>query len=695
MVEAWVTDAQILDDDKALKQIEHSVLLKTSVVEQFLESYHRPSLALVAPKGFGKTFILKLKRLQLDDVTCLPHGTIVSRPITRAPTLSLETMTYLGQSGPWQSVWELAIAVTVIRADSLNKSAEEQRDLESQIRSDPLLELIRRGDIDTPFEVVDFLLRLNRKALIDSLESSGEIISILSRVKRKYALFIDNIDEYVDEYLKARRTLPQVPQINFSNLWNNAQVGAWLAIRQLQGINPHVKVYFSLRKEAYHHAQSHEPLFSNLDDAFSTELRYDPEELIAIIENNIRVEKPSRMAQGDRSDLISAFIGRDALRVVNTGTGTVEHILDYWLRHCVGRPRDAMFIGKKISSIDPQKRTGSKVRGAITSAAASSVEKLFNESRHHIQDFDPKLLARALPSNVLSRAQLELSSKAYEGFLENEGVSAGREDSHVFCMLYSLGLIGILRQDQNEPGRYHQEFPAIGEYPVARTNCLPIADYYFLHPALSDYIIVRDETFVERLHRYNIVGPGRLWREPTDYVFVVVGDMVGYRKAIMNRPGPTASFPEFWKKAFERATSELQLKELSGGDSFLLADRSALRIIEACRSIAAQLAGSEYGISVRVGGHSGFWRLGSAEHKEVAISDIVGVAARIEPHAERNTILVSEQFFKGVEATDNSELISQFSLWGQAVGEDGEVLPTVISKPHEPVEATRLYSLLL
>jgi hypothetical protein len=35
-------------------------------------------------------------------------------------------------------------------------------------------------------------------------------------------------------------------------------------LRRLHGINPHVRIFVSIRKEAYQHAAQNEPQFSNL-----------------------------------------------------------------------------------------------------------------------------------------------------------------------------------------------------------------------------------------------------------------------------------------------------------------------------------------------------------------------------------------------------------------------------------------------
>ena len=64
---AWVEDAQQITEIKELNSSQNSVLLRTAEVEEFLSNVTLPSHALIAPKGFGKTFVLKLKRISLQE----------------------------------------------------------------------------------------------------------------------------------------------------------------------------------------------------------------------------------------------------------------------------------------------------------------------------------------------------------------------------------------------------------------------------------------------------------------------------------------------------------------------------------------------------------------------------------------------------------------------------------------------------
>ena len=75
--DAWVEDARNLDNAEQLVHSAHGILLETPAIGDFLRNETNKRI-VVAPKGYGKTFLLKSKRILLqrnsENLSCLPES---------------------------------------------------------------------------------------------------------------------------------------------------------------------------------------------------------------------------------------------------------------------------------------------------------------------------------------------------------------------------------------------------------------------------------------------------------------------------------------------------------------------------------------------------------------------------------------------------------------------------------------------
>jgi len=644
---AWIEDAQVLTKERDLSRSQKSLLKRTTDVDHFLSERHLTSTALVAPKGFGKTFVLKLKRISLQDQDyhCIPHGRIVDRPRDRPPILPNDILDLLARSEHWETLWQIAFTISLLKGYKSDTEAHAfLDDIRRHSKGNPRLEtILAEAHIDTPFEIVHCCLSASRGEFYDIIDKSQFITAAYSRFNRQCAIFIDNIDEYLESYINIDRSRRDDTHTLYLRLWHNGQIGAWRAIRRLHGVNPHIRIYMSLRKEAYHFASDFDPSFSNLK-AFSIELRYSKSDIREIIEKNITNEP--RLVDKNANVPIVRFLGKANEQISNSGTGKSESALDYWLRHCTGRPRDAMEIGGEISKISAEERSISSVRSAINSAASQRVQTLFREVAPFFEGFFPDLLPKIIRTNVLTRDQVKAAAAKYsELACEKYGQSA-QSTAHPFCALYAIGLIGIVTEDRDRFGSLIQRFSSVGQVPFGTVGVLPYAKTYLIHPSLSDFIINKDATFLSNLNRQNIVGDGLEWRSEEEIRFVALGDMRGFRSKIMGSVGGSQTFDRFWTSVFAQHTNGLDFAQTSGGDSLVIADRSPIRLIRSIKSLATSLRKSGYNLQMRVGAHSGHWRLNldddGGAHPEM--SDIVGIAARLEPLGKAGAMIFTDKF---------------------------------------------------
>ena len=89
--DTWVEDARNLDNAEQLLQSAHGILLETPAIGDFLRNETNKRI-VVAPKGYGKTFLLKSKRILLqrnsENLSCLPDNQLVDATISDSPSLS-------------------------------------------------------------------------------------------------------------------------------------------------------------------------------------------------------------------------------------------------------------------------------------------------------------------------------------------------------------------------------------------------------------------------------------------------------------------------------------------------------------------------------------------------------------------------------------------------------------------------------
>src|SRR6201987_572790 len=112
---AWTVDA---DDIPVCDDFNESLLHRTHEIDGFLRSARDDKFIVIGTKGFGKTLLLKAKRILYQRegrAACLPTGILLDKPIGDK-IFSRELLAFFVVSPlPWAKIWLTAIALATLK----------------------------------------------------------------------------------------------------------------------------------------------------------------------------------------------------------------------------------------------------------------------------------------------------------------------------------------------------------------------------------------------------------------------------------------------------------------------------------------------------------------------------------------------------------------------------------------------------
>jgi len=350
---------------------------------------------------------------------------------------------------------------------------------------------------------------------------------------------------------------------------------------------------------------------------------------------------------------MSRLVGKANKLVDHRFVSKPEHIFDYFLRHALYRPRDLMFIGGEIVKIDPSQRSAEAIRAAVDTATKTIVDSIIGEMRPFFTVPNRELLFRRIEANVLTLDQLEEVSSAYVADLgDAQSRDPDDEIGHPFSVLHKLGLLGTVRLEFGNQGRWRQCFLQPTEIQINNDPELPVSEYYLIHPALDQSIYEKSAgKFTRGYDTRNIIGNQLEWEDPITYSFVLKGDVVGYSH-VMN----SELYEIVTRKLYEWAREicrDLMFVNVSAGDSILLIDGSSERIVRCAKELVRRAGDfQERPMKMRFGGAAGpiaFERMrrmhsGSWDTITVPMGLALRTSALLEPLAAPGCALVEERF---------------------------------------------------
>src|SRR6202047_4981182 len=580
--DAGVEDARNLDNAEQLLHSAHGILLETPAIGDFLRNETSKRI-VVAPKGYGKTFLLKSKRILLqrnsENLSCLPDNQLVDATISDSPSLSQADVQRFVDYAFWCQVWSAALMVSVVKSSAKFYPLDP-----ADFRSAVMRQLLLSSYPVSPFDALKRLINSGRE--FQQARRSHDLTTLMlyyRQIRRTVAVFVDTIDEYFEGYVDSgdptEADASYLHRNKDSRIWIVGQLGICRAIRELLGVNPHVKIFVSIRKEAFNSLDYYDRNAVNIS-SLVVQLHYSGEDLSRIFDKNIEAMQRDDLAQPREAMPIARFIGASNMRIVNPITKKSEFFYDFVLRHTLYRPRDLMLIGGKIAQIPAVERTQENLRAAVDQAAGEIVRHYLAEMRG-FTDVPDRLLFSLIPSNVLERSALKRIAQAYVAQMQVKQPSGF--DPHPFCALYRLGLLGVVRRSREEKDVQIFRRPHDIEHEVTKLT-LPAGRFYLFHPALDDIIAQSSSEYIRAFHTHNVIGHGNRWHEGRIFKCAAKGDLNRYSR-VLNDPVVGEHFTRYLGNEFEKCRNEVEYAALESGDSVVLVDDSADRVLSAARSL--------------------------------------------------------------------------------------------------------------
>ena len=656
---AWTVDA---DDIRVAEDFDESLLHRTPEIDSFLTPDRDDKFIVIATKGFGKTLLLKAKRIlyQRDGrAGCLPIGNLLDKPIGDK-IFGREAIAFFAASPlPWSKLWLTAIALATLKHVGAADGLAVNPRLTGLIDDERL-----QSVIDHFVRLLDFTPSELQRCATDT---DGHLVPRLRAVKAPLAIFIDGVDEYFNKHVEALGVSPSVTGELSPNVWHWAQLGLVEVAYQLRRINHHLKVFAAVRKEAYARLPQRTAMSQQYRGS-AVDIVYSPESLREIFVNNIRLLKADRMIRPEqlRTDPLAAFLGRS--HVTHTYTREDEDVFEYVCRHTLLRPRDLMTIGERLAALRPEERRNEyRLKEAVNHAATEIAHEYLAEIAPHTGDLDLERFLRRLPGHVLTRHEVE------NLFEEHSAEAGSADDKHVFCAMYRAGLVGYVHYDRIR-GASVQRFLRPGESTLEADGVLPRATRYLMHPVLSDVIGRINPGYLERIDRVNIAGYGRPWREAesvdrpvrVDMLCVLKADVQGFSTLMRTR----ADAPV--RKALEDAVQKwghgAEVIEARDGDAVMIVHADPVALAQMARQIMDDVYQAPGRPRLRIALHHGEVQTHERDGDLAAViagGDAILCVARVEPHVEPGQIWATEEF--------RHELSQRPSLWRttRVPGRDG------------------------
>jgi TIR domain len=489
-MKAWSIDANTIDfDDLKTGQL-NNYMVKTREIDDFLSS-NTKKMFIVAPKGLGKTYLLKVKSQLLRESNSgfkfIPANTLCERFTNNEFSFSEKDLSKFNDINIWKKTWELCLFTLILKNF---KSVDIPLEIANIIRhAGSLAEILgallqNRGSITNLHKLVATDLKPSVRELRD--DSSANQV----------AIFIDNIDEAFDNFVGYNSDKGSLLS---ASIWINAQLSILSVAKDICSTNRHIKIFLTIRSEAYNNNQ--DPQRLQLAD-LSVILKYNKEQIKRIFLQNIELSPNENLADPHNSNVLNRLCGYDVLKhkFVEDGLGNKikENLFDFIYRHTFARPREIVLMGKRIIEIieDLKDRKDSDIVGSVVNEVSYELfDQLKREIIPFFEDEIFDIFTQKVEHNVIRYSEAET---IYKDVIKDYGFD------NVFSYFYRIGLVGVVTNETNEKGGYlKQSFLPVGQYSLTEEK-IPHCEFFIIHPSVNKRMKqIHDVGYYDK---FNIIG---------------------------------------------------------------------------------------------------------------------------------------------------------------------------------------------
>ncbi len=463
MSEPWIFEANNFDFSGDVER----VLYRNELINKYLNIGHRDKmLFLVGPKGIGKTFLLCYKsflfrKQHANEIKFSPSNELTENLIVYFSQFSKEEIEKFQTPELWENIWKFTLMAVACKTFGI-KVEDNLNHMEQ--------------DFSNVSGTLSFLLS-DRKALTRILSSAvPKLINMTKQVQSGVAMFIDGVDQAVDVLVDSKfydySTYSDIP----IKIWSHIHIGLLKSIYDISLLNSHVKIYTTVRNEAFKLIPG--GMAANLE-GFSANLSYSPSELKKIFENNVSITASSKLIKKDSDNIIERFLGYSQMSHPCIEDQN-EDALDFILRHTLGRPREVVRLG---SALYYEKLTKVDYREIAEQDRVEDIRHFINEKSDSILEDYLQEIIPSFDNEYLVRFLRKIQSNIFHYKILNE------EEKKFLGICYNVGLIGVIHSRIGKDGKpkKFQYFKKAGDYLYHSLNQYPKSEYYITHPILDSY----------------------------------------------------------------------------------------------------------------------------------------------------------------------------------------------------------------